>query len=322
MARIGLVLGAGGMAGVAFHAGVLSGLAEGLGWDPRDAEIVVGTSAGSLIAAGLRAGLSGPDIAARTEGVPMSAQGSALLEAADAVIGPRPDRAPPVRFRAAGPAAPGVLVAAGLQPWRVRPAAVIAGLLPAGSASTAALESGLDALFHDRWPARPMWVCAVHLESGRLTVFGRDGAPPARVGQAVAASCAIPGYFAPVTVAGSRYVDGGAHSLTNLSQLARRGLDLVVVSAPMSRAGRRRPLSGTLVREAARVQLGIEASQVRRRGTPVIAFQPTAEDQAAAGRNFMDPRRQAGIARQARASTLRRLERADIKDRVALLTSS
>jgi hypothetical protein len=114
-------------------------------------------------------------------------------------------------------------------------------------------------------------------------------------------------------------VDGGAHSLTNLGQLARQRLDLVVVSAPMSRAGRRRLLSGTLVREAARVQLGIEARQVRQRGTPVIAFQPTSDDQAAAGRNFMDPRRQAAISRQARASTLRRLERPDVQERLALL---
>jgi NTE family protein len=307
------------MAGVAFHAGVLSGLAEGLGWDPRSAEVVVGTSAGSLVGAGLRAGLSAADIAARTQGTPLSAEGAALLEAADAAAGPRPDRAPPVRFRAAVPAAPQVLVAASLAPWKVRPAAVLAGLMPAGSASTAALEAGLDALFDDRWPVRPMWVCAVRLESGQLTVFGRDGAPPTRVGQAVAASCAIPGYFAPVEVAGSRYVDGGAHSLTNVSELARKGLDLVVVSAPMSRAGRRR-LSGMFVREAARAQLGFEARRVRLRGTPVIAFQPTADDQAAAGRNFMDPRRQAAIAHQARVSTLRRLERADVKERLALLT--
>ena len=318
MPRVGLVLGAGGMAGVAFHAGVLGGLAEGTGWDPRHAEVVVGTSAGSLIGAGLRAGLSAPDIAARAEGEPLSAEGAALLEAADVAVGPPPDRAPPIRFRPRGPAAPGVLLAAGLPPWRIRPAAVLAGLLPAGSVSTAAIETGLEALFADRWPATPLWVCAVHLDSGRLTVFGREGAPSARVGEAVAASCAIPGYFAPVPVAGSRYVDGGAHSLTNLAAVADLGLDLIVVSAPMSRAGRRRPW-GLLVREVARIALGIEARRVRRRGTPVLAFQPTSDDQAAAGRNFMNPRRQAAIARQARASTLRRLERPDVRERLALL---
>ena len=318
MARIGLILGAGGMAGVAYHAGVLAGLAEGTGWDPRTADVIVGTSAGSLVAAGLRAGLSAPDIEARAEGVPLSPEGAALLEAADAAAGPAPDRAPPLSFRPRGPAAPGVLLAAGRPPWRVRPGAVLAGLLPPGTASTSAIETGLDALFGQRWPDRPMWLCAVRLESGRLTVFGRDGAPRARVGEAVAASCAIPGYFAPVSVAGARYVDGGAHSLTNVAEVARLGLDLVVVSAPMSRAGRRR-LTGTLVREVARVELGIEARRVRWRGTPVIAFQPVGADQDAVGRNYMDPRRQAGIARQARLSTLLRLERSDVQDRLAVL---
>jgi NTE family protein len=139
------------------------------------------------------------------------------------------------------------------------------------------------------------------------------------VGEAVAASCAIPGYFAPVRVAGTRYVDGGAHSLTNVGELARLELDLVVVSAPMSRAGRLRAVPGMLVREVARLELGVEARRVRQRGTPVIAFQPTVADQGAAGRNFMDPRRQATVARQARESTLRRLERADVHERLALL---
>ncbi|MBJ7282394.1 MAG: hypothetical protein JHD40_04705, partial [Acidimicrobiia bacterium] len=45
--RIGLVLGAGGLTGQAFHAGVLAGLADGIGWDARSAELVVGTSAGA-----------------------------------------------------------------------------------------------------------------------------------------------------------------------------------------------------------------------------------------------------------------------------------
>ena len=66
--RVGLVLGAGGFGGRAFHAGVLSALEEGLGWDPRSAEVVVGTSAGSQIGTGLRIGLSGSDMAARIAG--------------------------------------------------------------------------------------------------------------------------------------------------------------------------------------------------------------------------------------------------------------
>lgn len=316
--RVGLVLGAGGVAGVAFHAGVLAGLAEGIGWDPRRAELVVGTSAGSITGAGLRAGLSAFDIAARAEGTPLSAEGARLLEGLPLTGDPGTE--PVVRFPGVAPAAPRVLVAAGMRPWKIRPGAVLAGLLPAGRVSTAAIEEGVGALFGDRWPESRLWLCALRLDAGRLTVFGRQGAPPATVGEAVAASCAIPAYFAPVMIGGVRYVDGGAHSLTNLAQVARQHLDLVVVSAPISRAGRRRRVAGgVLVREVGRIELGIEARRVRLGGTAVIAFAPTAEDQAAMGPNPMDPRRQAAIVRQARTSTLRRLERTDVRRRLEAL---
>ncbi|MEO6025656.1 MAG: patatin-like phospholipase family protein, partial [Candidatus Binatia bacterium] len=78
MARIGLVLGAGGATGHAFHIGVLSALEEATGWDPRTADVIVGTSAGAVIAALLRGGLSPRDLAARALGDPMSEEGTAI----------------------------------------------------------------------------------------------------------------------------------------------------------------------------------------------------------------------------------------------------
>src|SRR5437016_10752839 len=76
--RIGLVLGAGGAVGHAFHGGVLSALSDATGWDARDAEVIVGTSAGSLVGALLRAGLSGTDLAARAMNMPLSPEGRRL----------------------------------------------------------------------------------------------------------------------------------------------------------------------------------------------------------------------------------------------------
>jgi NTE family protein len=214
-----------------------------------------------------------------------------------------------------------VVLAAGRRPGRVRPGAVLAGLLPAGRISTAVIADGVDALFPGGWPSRPTWICAVRLDTGRLTVFGRDGAPPAGVGEAVAASCAIPGYFSPVVIDGVRYVDGGAHSTTNLASVAREQLDLVVVSAPMARAGTFPGMPpgipaaiGAVGRELNRLQLGIEARRLRARGTPVIAFSPTLEDRAVMGLNPMDPGRRAPIARQARRSVLARLARPEVQE--------
>jgi NTE family protein len=76
--RIGLVLGAGGAVGHAYHSGVLAGLAEATGWDPRDAEIVVGTSAGSVVGALLRAGVSAPDLAAHSTDGELSEEGARI----------------------------------------------------------------------------------------------------------------------------------------------------------------------------------------------------------------------------------------------------
>ncbi len=308
------------MTGGAFHAGVLAALAETTGWDPRTAEIIVGTSAGSVTAAALRAGLPAPDLAARAEGRPLSAEGARVVASVGPIVNvPGPGRAPGGR---SGPASPRALLAAARRPWNIRPAALIAALLPEGGVPTGTIADGVGAMYLGRrWPDRPLWVCAVRLDDGELVVFGREGAPAVPVGDAVAASCAIPGYFAPVSVNKVRYVDGGASSLANLGLVAGLGLDLVLVSAPMSKAGRRiSTTGGSLVRELGRAQLDREALRVRRRGTIVIAFQPTADDRSVMGLNAMDPRRRAVVVRQARTSTLRRLERADVRNRLRTLT--
>src|SRR5947208_6773124 len=73
--NIGLVLGAGGVVGGAYHAGALTALEHDLGWDPRDANVIVGTSAGSLVGALLRTGIPASDLAAWTVGAPLSPAG-------------------------------------------------------------------------------------------------------------------------------------------------------------------------------------------------------------------------------------------------------
>src|SRR5271167_1274348 len=77
---VGLVLGAGGVVGQAYQAGVLAGLHREIGWDPRDADLIVGTSAGSVTGAALRVGVPATDLAAVTIGYPVSRRGGALLD--------------------------------------------------------------------------------------------------------------------------------------------------------------------------------------------------------------------------------------------------
>jgi NTE family protein len=138
----------------------------------------------------------------------------------------------------------------------------------------------------------------------------------------VAASCAIPGFFRPVKIDSEVFVDGGVHSPTNADLLANLGLDLVVVSSPMSLAG-----SGLRIRldqparRWSRLLLDGEARRLRRQGVEVLAFQPTADDITIIGANPMDAGRRVAVARQARESTLRRLARADTRARLAPISA-
>lgn len=323
MPRIGLVLGAGGVVGHAFHAGVLAALAEETGWDPRDAEVVVGTSAGSVVGALLRAGATAPDLFARATGAPLSSDGRrlvALAEAGHADLPAIPSRSE--RRRVPAMSAPGALARAALQPWNARPGALAAAFLPAGSVPTELVAASLRPLFTD-WPDAPLWINAVELDTGRRVTFGREITRKVAVADAVAASCAIPAFFAPVLIDGVRFVDGGVHSPTNADLVAGLELDLVVVSSPMS-------IAGTGVRFAAdqparllsRYALGREVARVRRGGTPVLTFQPTEADLAVMGLNAMEESRRAPVAHAAYASARRRLDSTGVHDRRAILTSS
>jgi NTE family protein len=176
-------------------------------------------------------------------------------------------------------------------------------------------------LFPAGWPEQPLWLNAVRLADGARVVFGRDHDAGGDVGAAVAASCAIPGYYAPAAVAGDEYVDGGAHSPTN-ADLAADGPGLVVVSSPMSVGrGALRPRAALVGRLTHRATLQREVAGLRRKGRSVVTFQPGAEDLAVmgGGANALDAGRRDRVARQARESTLRRLDAPRLREAVAAL---
>jgi NTE family protein len=300
---VGVVLGAGGVVGAAYHAGVLTALAEA-GFDARDAGIIVGTSAGSGVGATLRAGFPPVDLAPRALGQPISDEAVALV----GHTGPPPviELRPRTPSRPPLPSSPRLLLHTGRHP-----AKALTGMLPAGTISGDPIGERIAALYGGRqWPARPLWVCAVDLDHGDRVVFGRD-AVTAPVGIAVQASSAIPGVFSPVTHAGRRFVDGGVHSPTNADLLAGAGFDLVVVVSPMSvvssdrGAGRDRWQLGLRLLHAR--QLAKEIGRLRAAGVETLTFQPTAADLAAMGRNAMDPERRRPTVESALATARERL---------------
>lgn len=312
MARIGLVLGAGGATGHAFHIGVLTALEEATGWDPRTADVIVGTSAGAVIGALLRGGMSPRDLAARALGETLSSEGEAIA----AVLGrpePTPSAEPAGWWSLLDAANPSYLRRAVWRPWETRVGALVAAALPAGRIATDHLVGGIGRLFPAAWSSLPLWINAVRLEDGERVTFGRDpqpgarGAPIASVAAAVAASCAIPGYYRPVEIDGVRYVDGGAHSPSNADLLAGEGLDLVVVSSPMS-AGFDvfRPTADGPMRGICRLILRREMARVRAAGTSILALEPGREDRVLMRVRTLDGAQRHAIIRRARTSVLDR----------------
>ena len=258
--RLGLVLGAGGTAGEAFHRGVLRAMQD-LGLDPRGADVVVGTSAGSLVAASLRRhGPARPAIFEHRSRARLPERG-ALLDLL---------RAPRRRLNAA----------------------LLWPEFTNGRRDTAFISEGLRRAHGVGWSSSALWVVAVRRRDGHRVVFGRPDSPVTDVGSAVAASCAIPGYFAPVRIDGVEYVDGGVYSPTNADLLADCDLDLAVVSSPMSvdpRSVRLRP--ELPVRLWFQRTLREEVWTLRRSVTRVVTIEPDHATIQAIGLDMMSGHR-------------------------------
>lgn len=317
MGRVGLVLGAGGVVGQAYHAGALRALQESTGWDPRNADVLIGTSAGSHVAALLRAGLSAEDLAARAAGKPLTPEGRKIVRH----VGP-PEPVPRPRLRTIGVASPALLMRTIARPWTARPGTLAAALIPRGRVSLEPFAARTNWLFGRSWPEEPLWIPAVRLHDGRRVVFGREGAPRTEVGTAVAASCAVPGWFTPVEIDGRRYVDGGAHSTTNLDLVTDLDLDLVVVISPMTVARGVLPVRLDYpARAGLRFRLAAERRAVSKAGTPVATIQPAAADLAVMGVNAMNPGRRHPVVTQAYESTMRLLDRPEAREPFSMLAA-
>ncbi len=311
--RVGLVLGAGGVLGAAWMAGALPALQERLGQPLQDVDMVVGTSAGSVLAAALRCGVEVDTIVTHQRG----AAHLPLPHLSD--FDRESGRLPPLPRLGLG--SPRLLVNAARAPHRVHPWVAASALVPQGRVRPRSLSVLVYALLaHSAaarppvapaWPRGHTWIMAVDYDSGRRVAFGRAGAPPAPLPDAVVASCAIPGWYEPKLIDDRRYVDGGVRSNTSLDLLARAELDEVYVLAPMASFDDDRPRNPALraerlFRRWITRRLVQEASKVEATGTRVTVVTPGREDLAAMGINLMDPaRRQRVLETSLRTSPIR-----------------
>ena len=290
--RRGLVLGGGGVLGGTWAVAALVALERTLDIDVRDCELIVGTSAGSVLASLLGSGVTPAQLHQHYSGEPVSDGPLAGLafDLDTAAGGHRPGIP-----KGLGPGSFELIGTTLRHPRRLPPTAVLSAFLPAGARSLDRIGHLVDAVVpFGHWCDHPgVWIVAMDYADGSRVVFGRDDAPTAPMSRAVMASCAIPGWFAPVHIGDRTYVDGGTISATSVDILADRGLDEVYVIAPMVSFHTDRPdsITGRLERRwrhEVTKQCIAEAELVRHSGTAVHILGPGPEDLAAIGANLMD----------------------------------
>ena len=255
--RHALVLGGGGVAGIAWMTGLLAGLAEA-GDDISGADTIIGTSAGAAVAAQLGSGLALNDLYARqAEPDRQAAEIGAEIDLAK--IGAE------IGAYMTGASTPEETLR------QVGAYALDAQTIPE-AARLAVMESRLPSR---EWPARDIRLVAVEAATGEMRIFdARSGVP---LVDAVAASCAVPGIWPPVTIGGRRYIDGGVRSSDNADLAA--GAERITVISPL---GYNSPLPSSL-------PLRDVVGRLRAAGSAVTVLVADAASLTAMGTNPLDP---------------------------------
>jgi len=309
VSRVGLVLGGGGITGAAYEMAALMAIRLATGWDPNQAEVVVGTSGGAFVTALVR--------------------NDAL--SLDSLVLPTDDRdavADRIRRHV-------FTKNAGVQMRNWVRHGIVPGLRDPGlklflgspapyNASGLAewVKSHIGDECGDRWPDRPTAVVAYDVVGRRRTVFGSDTAPDCGIAHAVAASSAIPLVFRPYAIDGGLYVDGGVVSGTHADVVlgATKPLDLVLVLAPLAaEVQRKRARFYEKMFDRVGQRSLIEETMLIKTAWPdcdVVTLSPSPSVQNAMRPNPMDARRAVGTFMRTLISMKRTLARPEVWDRL------
>lgn len=309
----GLVLGGGGIVGLAYHAGVLRGLSEEAGFKPADADLIVGTSAGAAIGAYLRSGWTVADFWEMAHGRHPARLGGEQDQASLV-----PAFRSPVDMVRRGMGAAYVLTRSVVRFPTLPMPSLLQNAFPGHLFDSESVKDRLYSELPEDWPEKDLWLTAVDISSGRRVVMGRTGGPSASLPRAVLASCAIPGVYSPVKVGRRTLVDGGAYSSTNLDLAVKAGCELIIGIAPMAFDTARAPGPvGQLIRRIPARSLSSEVSLARSRGARVLLLRPDRAEVKEHGYNFMRPNGLEKVAQAAYDATARAVATERFQDALA-----
>jgi len=290
-----LVLASGGTLGEAWISGLLAGVEDATGHDFRRTESLVGTSAGSLVAAALVAGQrprrpSGDgqqrSLASGPAPDDVSEAQSSRLPVPRAVVRSLAREALRLAGVAATPLAPMTLAIGSTASSALR--AALLNRAPGKDASLSEVHARISAT-GARFDGR-LRVVAVDRKRGRRVVFGAPGAPEATVAEAVQASCSVPWIFAPVAIGGREYVDGGVWSNTNLDVAPAGRATEVLCLNPIASLDLAIASPFGVLRALAGSSAALETLALRNRGARVRMIGPDQDTARLMGANLMDVR--------------------------------
>ncbi len=315
MAKVGLVLGGGGIAGFAYLTTTLTVLQQLTGWDPRNADVIVGTSAGSNVGGFLR---GGTPIGESLDDIMTLPANPRSMERLRVLSGREADRT--VRLF---PTSISMVAREAVRGPFMRPSRLVSGLIPNGNIRTDSIGDRMIELHGTEWPEKELLITTVRLHDSERVVFGLDRSD-VDVGTAVEASSAIPGYFKPVNIDGYRYIDGGTHSPTNADVLIDRDLDLIVVAAPMSVDN---PRTGWMTTNGAlrlywRNQVHREVAALRDAGHRVLLLEPSIDEARSMGPTLMDPTRIVNVVMQTSSAARAAMTEAKLGAELEILRSA
>ena len=316
--RTGLVLGGGGLVGMGYHAGVIKAL-DDWGIDVSRSDVIVGTSAGSIIGSYLASGWAPSDFYDYAHGKHPKAAREKADQAEEVRRIFQPLWNSPVE-RARRTVGSLFTLAASRGYWHKasrgrRPGSTLERTFPSGMYSTTDTRVRLNEDLPQKWPHDHLYICAVDAYTGERIPFGHPDAPDAPLPDAVLASTAIPGVFPPVRIGERHYVDGGAYSATSLDLAVEAGCEAILCIAPLGYKSdgvvtARDPkiwfpmLARTLFARALRR----EVVDARAKGIDVYVLRPGLTELRSHGTNAMRDFDRVAFTEETRDATLKLLE--------------